>query len=715
MLRSLAGCRCLVLSLLGLAFLSSSCTVTLVRFDAPSVVQAGAVFDVVIAGTGTNGSAGDLVGAVLQAPLGFVVDEITSAGGIPTIAPSPAAFTSLFVPESGHALIFATAGTYPNVTAAALRVRLRAPRTPGVFTLKCALAATANLGGGWSVNAPAASGGNFAAITSPPFVRTVTVTAGSAGLPTWRSKSSGLAPLLSTNYSQFYYDVAAGDFDDDGRTDLVAGLPQSNPAILDVPLPPCLRKGRVVEGWTTSQPFGSLVLSRGAASGDFNADGIADLILDNRPHLGQAGGGFIVMPNLPISAAQSVVATADFDLDGADDVAVCDGAPRVYVSAGGVMTLASIGLPASGPSDMVDLLAPDLDDDGDFDLVVVRLSGVNIFLNLGNSTWTTGPSPSLPPPLQYFQFGTVGDIDGDGDRDLIVGMDGAQPAPNYSQASSGTLRLLRNDGATWTTVVLAGLPITESYSAALLADIDGDGAQDIVAARSLDGPNTGVWGRVEIWRNLGGNAFARSAALESGLEVGGLGNIFTILHRDVDDDGLADLVLNGPYGTSVYARSGPAQTATLSRVGQSLGLSIDLLSVNGSVGDTLSQSVAIGLAQPITIALAQSPWTAFPSRFILFGKIGWPRHYDTLSTIIGTLPFAPSLFQPGDPGLFTLASSLVPNSMVILPPAPPGPFAFTVPGGSPVPLVFSLCALIDDPLSPPFEIGITNTVIVDVR
>ena len=708
------GFRCLVFSIAGLAFLTSSCTVSLVRFEAPAVVQAGAVFDVVIAGTGTNGVSSDLVGAVLQAPFGFVVEEITSVGGMPTFSPSPAAFTSLFSPEGGHALIFASAGVTPTATSAALRVRLRAPRTPGVYTLKCALAATSNTGV-WSVNAPAASGGNFAAITSPSFARTVTVTAGSSGLPTWRSKSSGLVPVFSTNYSQFDYDVAVGDFDGDGRTDFVAGLPQPTSVIGGVALPPRLHNGRVVEGWTLSQPFGTFVLSRGAASGDFNADGIDDLMLDNRPHLGQAGGGFIVMPNLPIGAAQSMVATADFDLDGDDDVAVCDGAPRVYLSAGGIMTLASAGLPTTGGPDVVDLLAPDLEGDGDFDLVVVRLSGVTIHRNLGGSTWTTGPSPAPPPASQFPYFGTAGDIDGDGDQDIIVGINGFQSASGYSQAYSTTLRLLRNDGATWTNVSLAGLPTAEDYSAALLADIDGDGAKDIVAARSLDGINTGVWGRVEIWRNLGGFAVARSAALETGLEVGGLGNIFTILHRDVDDDGVADLVLNGAYGPSVYARSGLAQSATLSRVGQNLGQSIDLLTVNGSVGDTVSQSVALGLSQPIAIALAQAPFTAFPSRFVLFGKIGWPRESDALTTIIGALPFAPSSIQPGDPGLFTLANSFAFDATSVFPFVAPGAFSFTLSAGVSVPVVFSLGALIDDPASPPFAIGITNTVIVDVR
>ena len=703
--------RRLAIPAVALAFLASSCTVTLVRFDAPGAVAVGALFDVVIVGSGTNGSPFDQVGCALQVPNGFTVEETCAVGGV-VLGTTPTAMTSLISPESSSTVAFAAA-TVVGPTVGAVRFRVRAPRTPGVYSLKTILAATA--GGAWSVNAPAASGGNFAAVTTAPYVRSVTVSTVPNGLPIWRPQSSGIQNFSAASYSQFDFGFGVGDFDADGRTDIVAGQPRgATPPALPSGTA-LLHRGRVVEGWTTSAPFGPINVYYGIAAGDFNADGIDDVYVSGTPFLGQAAGAPSQMQGLPFGAV-NIAASADFDLNGFSDIAGAGGPPVVYFSyAGGTMVPSTAGLPTTTIPDVAGVDVPDFDGDGDPDLLILRSSGLEVYRNDQALGFAAVAPPSPPTVGQAFRFADAADADGDGDADLLLGIDGLQPAPGFISYASAALAIYRNDGTSWTVQPTTGLPAIEGYGAAVLADVDSDGLADIVTARSTDGPSQTDLGRIEIYRNLGGLTFSRAVALESGFEAGGLGDVFRILHRDVDDDGLADLTLVGVLGVAVYSRVGPCETACASGVGNALGLAVDVLFVNGRARDPVIEAVAVGLSQPITIALAQSPFAALPSRFVIYGEFGWPLANQSVSTILGVLPFAPPVLSPGNPSVFTLANSFGSDASALLQATAPGAFAFTLAGGLPVPFVFTLGAIIDDPSSPTFGLALANTVVVDVR
>ena len=697
------------------AFATTSCTVTLVEFNAPSVVATGAVFDLTVIGSGASGSYGDMVGVALQVPAGFSVEAADSGGGLAPLPTNAPAFTSLFTPEPTATLVFLSAQVtgFPAPTTAVARFRIRAPFVPGAYAFKVALAATQ--GGVWTVNAPA-GGGDFALIGGGAHLRTVSVTTDSSQLPTWRPKPGGLVNGFGIVYQPYEYDVALGDFDADGRIDIVAGEAQGGPGGAPVPFLPRLYRGRVVEGFSASAPFGSLGLSKGAGAADFNADGIDDLFLDLQVRYGQAGGGFSVGPAVPLLIGPNAgIAIADFDVDGLPDVAVCDGPTRVYLTApiGGFVS-ASTGLPTVGSPAVVDVLAPDLDGDGDPDLVLARQDGVSAFRNDGPAGWSGPTAPTLPNPADLVRFATAGDVDGDGDADLVVGVDLAIPtSPAGSFSWSSVLMLYRNDGTVWTPVA-GGLPTAQNYGAAIFADIDEDGLLDLVAATTDLSGGVIRWGTIEIWRNAGG-LLARSLALETGLPTGGLGNVHTIRHFDVDGDGRRDLVLNGSFGLALYARQGRVHGAILSTIGRSLGQAIDVLTVNGLARDPSTQAVAVAPSQPITVALAQNPFTPFASRFYVFGTIGWPTENGVYATVIGDLPFVPAVVAPGGAQLFGLADSFGLDSAAFLTFLPPGSLSFTLANGMAIPIVFSLAAILDDPTTPPVAIGVSNTVIVDVR
>ncbi|MCX6605627.1 MAG: FG-GAP-like repeat-containing protein [Acidobacteria bacterium] len=117
-----------------------------------------------------------------------------------------------------------------------------------------------------------------------------------------------------------------------------------------------------------------------------------------------------------------------------------------------------------------------------------------------------------------------GDLDGDGDYDLIL-------------AGSGTfLAVYRNDGGKFTEVTgevgLAGVPSGYSLN---LVDYDNDGKLDLyVSLNGWSGPL-----KNKLFRNVGGKFVDVSAA--SGADDGGDG--FVSLWGDLDNDGFLDLVI----------------------------------------------------------------------------------------------------------------------------------------------------------------------------
>ncbi|MFZ5480256.1 MAG: FG-GAP repeat domain-containing protein [Myxococcota bacterium] len=211
------------------------------------------------------------------------------------------------------------------------------------------------------------------------------------------------------------------------------------------------------------------------------------------------------------------LAIADFDCDGAWDVAIAPGndmereALRVYAGFAEAPTWEAETGHFYGH-----LSAGDLDGDGDADLAAARYLGDGGFGDPGAvEVWRNDDGAFtrawLGDPVHAFSV-DLGDVDDDGDLDLA-----ATAGEPYAGEPAGD-RVYANDGAGAFTLVWEGDPRLSLDVA--LADVDGDGALDVALAGT---PSAVYSGGALAWEGGAGGL---------SVDVG-----------DVDGDGADDLVI----------------------------------------------------------------------------------------------------------------------------------------------------------------------------
>lgn len=352
--------------------------------------------------------------------------------------------------------------------------------------------------------------------------------------------SEGPAQILDVSGSG----VASGDLDGDGLEDLVVTSGETKIF---------LNSGNR----TVATPGTSLGVGSGGSTVvilDWNGDTANDIAVAGtagtaaRIYLNNGNAEFTETfgLQLPILGTTFGIASADFDQNGLDDLALTGtGGSDVILSAGGA-DFSSYSLPA-GPG--IDISTTDINNDSSSDIIVVESVGraVQVMQNAGNGSDYSSQS------LQRGSVAGVSDADlnGDGITDLLLAVDGSDMSIPESR-----ILIQQSDGSFPDGDIIGASPLIKM----LPGDVNGDSIVDIVALNAA--------GVHQLYRGLAGGAFELSE--EQIVSDDMRGGVLV----DFNSDQSLDLILAGPKATvvEIHANNGAGRLGLGDRVAPSVQL-----------------------------------------------------------------------------------------------------------------------------------------------
>lgn len=362
--------------------------------------------------------------------------------------------------------------------------------------------------------------GNFIAVNNPA---TGTLPTTNAGVP----NAGGQA-------------VAVGDFDKDGKLDIIAGLSGVNGA----PTIAVLR-GNGDGTFQRQLLFGTADMPVAIAVADFNGDGNLDWITANNQAsdvvvgLGRGNGTFLAAREFVVGNNPQQVAVADFNRDGKLDLVTANLSSNdisVLLGNGDGAFQLPVTLSIAGTVP-VGVVTGDFNGDGIPDFIVLNGSGgfvppclgtqlncISVFLGKGDGTFQAPTVISTGSGL-VSQIIT-GDFNGDGKLDVAFGA-----GPNGNPVSVGIL--LGNGDGTFNALTPLS---TGAVSLAQLktADLNKDGKLDLVVTDVITAGFT--QSQVQILLGNGDGTFQAPTNLTSGRFTG------TFVIADFNGDGNLDIL-----------------------------------------------------------------------------------------------------------------------------------------------------------------------------
>ncbi len=273
--------------------------------------------------------------------------------------------------------------------------------------------------------------------------------------------------------------VVVGDFNGDGKQDL-AVLSAAGTGSVNI----YLGNGNGTFQAAKNYPVAaSTSASRLLAVGDFNRDGIQDLVATNSGLnnvaviLGNGDGSFQAPSYYPVGNDPWNVVVGDLNQDGFLDLVVAsDGSSSASVLQGnGDGTFKAFTTANTGASQVGSVAIGDFNGDGYPDIATTSAPDNSIYILLNKATAT----PSFQAPVQYVQtdgtpnpapyYLTIGDFNRDGNLDIISANNG-----------NATVGILLGTG-TGTFGTAAYYPVGSGDIFANVGDINGDDRVDITA------------------------------------------------------------------------------------------------------------------------------------------------------------------------------------------------------------------------------------------
>ncbi|GAB3744151.1 hypothetical protein GCM10027594_23120 [Hymenobacter agri] len=271
-----------------------------------------------------------------------------------------------------------------------------------------------------------------------------------------------------------------------------------------------------------------------------------------------SGNALTFSPTAPFKAGETVWATLDTAARGLNHQSIAR--PQVWqftaaaTASSGVFSGGStIGVPNSTST----LTVGDVDNDGDLDLLTNHSQLLAVRLNDGTGDYGSGADIQSAHAVQNAQ---LGDIDGDGDLDLVT-----IENPDFA-SSVGYYSVRRNNGGGFASPVT--VPVSnDGYTGLALHDMDGDGDLDMVAIAATS---------LVILLNDGTGTFAVRGSIAQPYVKS-----FTV--GDVDNDGDLDVLFfnsaNSTVGVRLNSGSGTSFTTGTS-VPSALNTFIEVLRLN---------------------------------------------------------------------------------------------------------------------------------------
>ena len=293
-----------------------------------------------------------------------------------------------------------------------------------------------------------------------------------------------------SGYNSATPSLLANDFNGNGKADLAVLSISSNPTSLNVAVFPGNGDGTFSASKTTSVSISNSNCNSSSLVekiADFDGDGILDLAVSGSCYnsdgivilIGKGDGTFTTGTTLSSDQGVGQIATGDFNGDGIPDMVAANSngtTATVFLGKGdGTFTSAAALTISSSYSTIAAIAVGDFNKDGILDLAFSGADGIAIYIGVGDGTFneTSGSPVAVPSLLQNL---IAGDFNHDGEVDL-AGLDNSnQQIVLLSGAGDGSFPSTSTSSQ-----------VSQSWynlSALVAADFNGDGAPDLALMMS---------------------------------------------------------------------------------------------------------------------------------------------------------------------------------------------------------------------------------------